>query len=136
MSFENLYLVFISSCMLAAYFVLYILFCFFFKNHFSLPTSKSIKSVLLVVVLSIVFELISESIPNKALSNRFLHAFGGGFLTYIVCYLVALDAKIKVTKFQFFVFSFMVVMTLGVGNEIFEYFLQMNSNLVFSASNL
>ncbi len=52
------------------------------------------------------------------LSNRVLHVFGGGFLAFLICFLAALDSRVRIRRFQFFLFSFLIVIALGVANEI------------------
>lgn len=76
--------------------------------------------------------LVSSKISDLELGNRIIHAFGGGFLAYLVCFFAVKDDRIKIDSVKFFIFSFMLVMTLGIGNEIAEYFLQ--NYLNFSAA--
>jgi hypothetical protein len=66
-------------------------------------------------------------------SNRVLHAYGGGFMAFLVCFLVVRDSKLSLTKFQFFIFSFLIVAALGVANEILEFFLQNYAGMIFSS---
>lgn len=61
---------------------------------------------------------------------------GGAFISYLACFLVVEDRNIKINKIQFFIFSALVVTTLGVGNELLEFFLQHYTHLVFSNDSL
>ena len=75
---------------------------------------------------------ISFSIADPEWSNRLLHALGGGFVAFFVCFLVARDSQIDITRFQFFVFSFLLVTAFGVGNEILEFAIQHYLDLTFA----
>lgn len=85
---------------------------------------RSVLSIVAVIVFSLLIFVISFSIPNLWLSNRIVHIFGGGFIGVVVCFLAGRDSQIKISRFQFFLFSFLFVTTLGVANEIMEFFLQ------------
>ena len=73
---------------------------------------------------------------NQELANRLLHALGGGALGTLTCYLATKDSKVNITTFQFFIFSFLLVTALGVGNELLEFFLQETTGEIFSNSNI
>lgn len=127
-----MYLVFIALSLGLSYFVLYFLFTKFFEHKAKLPKFKSIFSVILILVLSFVIDYFALSISDFDVSNRLLHAFGGGFLAFFVCFLVVRDSKLKISKFQFFIFSFLSVMTMGIGNEAIEFFAQNYSDFIFA----
>ena len=82
----------------------------------------------------IIAVFVTYNIPNEFWANRFLHAFGGGFLLYMICYSVMKDHQLTIDHFRFFVFSFLVVTSLGVANEMMELFLQTTTHLVFADS--
>lgn len=124
------FLVALGYCV--AYLFLFFLYPLFFKNIVSTVTWRSLYSVAYVIFLYIFISLISTNISDVDLSNRILHIFGGGFLSFFVCFLVVKDTGLRITKFRFFTFSFLIVVALGVGNEIFEYFLQNYSSLSFA----
>lgn len=88
--------------------------------------------IAVAMFVSIAALLLSLAIPDIALSNRFLHAFGGGFVPFLICFLAARDSKVKINKFQFLVFSFLIVTAFGVANEILEFFLQHYTYLIFA----
>jgi hypothetical protein len=77
---------------------------------------------------------ISDTIPDIWWGNRFLHAVGGGALCVIICFLVVRDNDVKIGRFQFLVFSAMVVTTLGVGNEILEYYAQTYFDIIAAST--
>jgi len=116
--------------MVAAYVFLFYTSQLFFKNSITSKLhNKSVHSIIYIVVLDALAYWLSLNISDIQLSNRVLHAFGGGFLAFFVCFRVAKDAKLPVNKFQFFVASSLIVISLGVANEIIEFFLQNYSNL-------
>ena len=106
----------------------------FFKN--TLPSYKnlSFSSYFLILSICIVAFIASFSVKDLDLSNRILHTFGGGFVTFFVCFLVVKDTNLQISRFQFFVFSFLVTVSLGAANEILEYFLQNYLNFSFAKS--
>ncbi len=124
------YLAAVTFGLCVAYLLLEHLFSLFFTKHFAHIGRRSIGSVAIIVVTSILGYVLTLFISDPESSNRVLHMFGGGFLAIMVCFLVVKDSRITITKFQFFIFSFMVVTTLGVGNEIMEFFLQNYGGLI------
>jgi len=119
-----MYTVFLTIAFVLTYLFLY----FFFPGFFSLTRPKlgrrSLVSILVIVCVWLAVYFIVYSINNPAISNRLLHAIGGGALSSLICFLAARDLNLRITRFQFFALSFLVVMTLGIGNELVEFFLQ------------
>lgn len=109
------------------YFILYkILFPILFEKPL-LPLGKgTILSFLIIIVLSLInyFFIISFLNIESGIGNRLLHAFGGAFIAFLVCFLVVKDGKLDISKFQFFIISLLMVTALGVVNEIYEFILQ------------
>jgi len=95
---------------------------------------RDIISLFIIFLISFLVYIIAFRIPNEQLSNRFLHAFGGGFLAFLICFLIVKNTNLQLTKFQFFIFSFLLVTAMGVTNEILEFFLQNYAGFIFSAS--
>ena len=116
--------------------VTYRVFFWAFPKFFRVPTAHfggaSVRSILYLVIFSVLAYVISYAIPGYDLGNRFLHAFGGGFLAMLMCFFVVRDTKLPLTKFQFFVFSLLVVTALGVGNELLEFLCQSITGVIFS----
>ncbi len=127
---DSLYLAAVTLGLCVCYLLLEHVFSLFFTKHFAHIGKRSIGSVAIIIVTSVFGYLLVSFIPDPEASNRVLHMFGGGFMAILVCFLVVKDSRINITKFQFFVFSFMVVTTLGVGNEIMEFFLQNYGGLI------
>ncbi len=119
-----MYLVFMTFSLCLTYFVLFYFSPLFFNTSAVKISAKSLRSIAVIVLLSTLGYLIAFNIPDLELSNRFLHAFGGGFMAFLVCFLAIKDSKLPINKFQFFVFSILIVVTLGVANEVLEFFLQ------------
>jgi hypothetical protein len=123
------YLFFLTVAISLSYFPIRYLLHYFFKN--SRPPALTINwliSCLIILVVSLLVYLINYSIEDVELGNRIIHAFGGGFLAYLVCFLAAKDSQLSVDNLKFFIFAFMLVMTLGIVNEVAEYFLQNHLN--------
>lgn len=129
-----MYLLAITTSLCVSYFILFALFPFFFENKFVRLNSRTLLSIGILLFLSFLGYFIAFSISDPELSNRFLHGFGGGFMALLVCFLVLRDTGIQLRKFQFVIFSFLVVTTLGVGNEILEFFLQNYIGMTFAIS--
>ena len=76
------------------------------------------------IIFAIAASLLISFSASGDLSNRLLHALTGGFVSFFICFLVVKNANFRITRFQFFIFSFLVVTALGVANEILEFALQ------------
>ncbi len=113
---------------------LYLLFPLFFNNSLASLTKRSLFSIICIILIWVAVWHISGQILDLGWSNRFLHVFGGGFLSLLVCFLVVFDSKLAIGKFRFFVFSFLIVLSLGVANEILEYFLEEFTSLSFATT--
>jgi uncharacterized membrane protein YgaE (UPF0421/DUF939 family) len=118
------YLVFITLALCATYFILLALFPIFFAQKVTLPRRKPWISLALIIAISVLSYVASFLIPNLEIANRILHIFGGGFTAFFMCFLAVRDSGVRISKFQFFVFSFLIVLALGTANELFEFFLQ------------
>ena len=127
-----MYLLVIILGMCLVSFVLFFLFPLFFKQ--TLPPLKylSVRSLGLILLLSLIIMTLSVNIADRELNNRIIHTFGGGFLTFFICFLAVKDTRISITKFQFFVLSFLIVTALGVMNEIAEFVLQNYAQFAFA----
>jgi hypothetical protein len=119
------YLFSITAGMCISYFALHWVFATFFKSRL-LPTQSpfSLMSLGIIVLLSLASYALAGWVSNPELSNRLLHMLGGGFLAMATCFLVVRDSQFIVSRTQFLLLSFLVVMALGVGNEIVEFVLQ------------
>ena len=119
------YLLFLIASFCLAYFLLRFIFSSFFEQTSARLNARSVFFSLSGIVCSIlIVYIVSYAIPNAEIGNRILHIFGGGFLSFLLCFLVVKDSGLRIGRFRFFVFSFFVTVTLGVANEIAEFFLQ------------
>ena len=118
------FLVFITLAMCVIYFILLALFPLFFSQKITTSRKKSFIPLVYIVIFSLLVYVVSFSIQNLDLSDRILHIFGGGFLGFFICFLAAKNSGVRITTFQFFLFSVLTVTTLGVANELLEFFLQ------------
>ncbi len=129
-----MYLLLISVSLCITYCFLRWLFPLFFsklKNH---DVRSGFVSILMIFCFSLLGYLVTYSIDDPELRNRFLHGFGGGFMALYTCYLAVKDAGINLTKIQFFIFALLVVGNLGVANEILEFALQSITGITFVSS--
>lgn len=129
-----LYLLSISIGLSLTYAGCYFLYPFFFNGSIPRWSNRSARSIGIVVVLSLLSFVIASLIPDVGWSNRVLHALGGGSLGMLVCWLAVRDSGLTIRPFQLLLFSFLVVMTLGVGNEVIEFFLQEYYGFRFSVT--
>lgn len=121
------YLFTITFGLCVSYFTLFFLFPYFFEGKGTREAKisyKSLISILIICAISFVSCAIALNIGDKEIGNRFLHIFGGGFTAFLMCFLAAKDSGLQIRKFQFFLFSFLVVISLGVLNEVIEFLLQ------------
>ncbi len=91
----------------------------------------NLKYLFLVAVLSFSFSTISIFFTELEFGNRIQHAVGGGFLVVLMLFLVVRNAKLDITKVQFFLFGVMLATTLGVFYELLEMLGEFSTNIVF-----
>ena len=128
----GMYLAIVAVALCAMYFLLSFALARFFgweKPDFSLRTLYSLSAILVTAGITLV---VMFQIDDREIANRIEHIFGGGFLGFLVCYLVARDAAKKITYFQLFVLGFLTVTALGVGNEILEFVAQEHFGIVLA----
>jgi hypothetical protein len=126
------FLLLLAAGMGLGYLALLYLFTYFFTGRLPTLGPRSFYTALGVVVLSLAGYGVSFSYPDPEIGNRILHAFGGGFLAFLMCFLVWRETKLPITIFQFTVFSALIVTAMGVGNEMLEFFLQNYRDLLFA----
>ena len=114
------------------YLVLFFLFPYFFGQPPTRVSWRSVPSVVFIMLLSLLFFAISAAVPDEELSNRMLHVLAGGLTAFLVCFLAMRDSKVKITKFQFIVFGALMVIAMGVANEVVEFFGQNYTTLIFA----
>jgi hypothetical protein len=103
----------------------------FFSGSLSVRVA-SLRSMAILSALIIGVFVVALSVPDAELGNRFQHAVGGGVLGVVLCYLVFRDHRIKATRFQFFIWTALIVTALGVGNELLEFVVQSEGSFVFA----
>jgi uncharacterized membrane protein YjdF len=91
----------------------------------------SYKSMIGIMLLSFVGYWITTHIDDSELANRFLHAYGGGFVAFFMCFCAVRDAHRGISRLQLATFAFLMVGMLGIINEIAEYILHAYGHLVF-----
>lgn len=128
-----IYLISITFGLCLGYFIFIALLPYLFDKKIARVGKVDIASVILVGILSLSSYFLVNKINNIEISNRILHA-SGSFFAFLVCYLVVRNSNLNLNKLQFFIFCAMVVTTLGVGNEIVEFFLQNYFGLVAATS--
>ena len=104
-----MYLILISVSLCIFYFVLFFVSPELFNQERGKIGLSSLFSVTLILLLSFLGYFIAFNISDTELSNRFLHGFGGGFMAFLVCFLIVRDTRLKINKFQFFVLSILIV---------------------------
>ena len=112
--------------LLVAYIFIFALFSLFFENKRSFKNKLVLRSVIYPIFMSsvIYFFIFNTLDPFFGWGNRLVHALNGGFITFFLCFLVAKDGDFKINRFQFFIFSFLLVTAFGVFYEIFEFVAQ------------
>ncbi len=127
-----MYLVFLVIALSLAYIILSFLLSWFFTGKNPVFPKHSPYSVFAIGITSLLIILGTYLIPDIAIANRLLHALGGGFMAFFICFLVTKDINLPITKFQFLFISFLTVTSLGVANELAEGFLQNYTSMVFA----
>ena len=129
-----MFLILITLGLNFTYFGLYVILPALLNVSRETPSKNAFYSILSITLISFTGYLVAFNIRDIELGNRVLHGFGGGFVALLTCFFAVKDMKLKITKFQFAFISFMIVMCLGIGNEIFEFILQNTTRLVFAES--
>jgi hypothetical protein len=133
-SVGNMYLLMITVCLCLTYVgLLFVLPAFFNVGKGSFSNFR-LTSILYIVLVSTVGYLVSFSINDSELSNRFLHGFGGGYMAFFTCFLATRDSRVSVGRLRFIFLSVLLVTSLGVANELLEFFLQSNTHFVAATS--
>jgi len=133
----DIYLVFLGIAMGVAYLPLHWLFPYFFGQvPHPLGRRQVFRSVGTILLAALVLFALSTIMPDQDLGNRFLHTFGGGFLAFGVCFFAARDSRVHIGTFQFFFFSVLLVLALGIANELVEFVLQLYTGFPFAPSIL
>lgn len=131
----DLYVFVAALGLCAMYFFLSYCLAWFFE--WEVPKFKihsSLRAIALIFIVALLVFTAMNIVQDRQLANRIEHAFGGGFLAFLVCYVVVRDMGRPITRFQFFVLSFLVVTALGVANEILEFFAQEYFGVVLAKS--
>lgn len=131
---EIMYIFFITVGLNLIYALFLFLFPFFFYQAADKTSDKSLFSFIIITIFSFASYFAAISAPSDWFSNRLLHFLVGGFLSILICFLAVKDINLKIGKFQFFLFSFLLAVALGVGNEIIEFMLQNYFELTFARS--
>jgi len=109
--------------MIVVYLLCPFLFSIFTKEKFRF-TPSIISLGIITVWMIIIYFCTTSVIQDKFWANRVLHAVGGGFNIVLIASLALKDFKIKLPLPQIIIIVFMLATTLGVFNEIIEFFLQ------------
>lgn len=110
------------------------LFSLFFENRIPKLNINSARSVGIMALYTGFIFWLSFVVLEPEFGNRILHAFGGGFFSFLVCFRVVRDFKITISKTRFLVFAALVVTALGVMNELIEFFVQAHGTLIFATT--
>lgn len=129
-----MYLILITISLLLSYFVVGAIFSLLFIEKFPTFPSKAFVSMFVIFVSSLCSYMIVSFIPHAQVANWVLHGLGGGFLAFLVCFLVVRDIVLPISRFQFFIVAMLLVGTLGITNEILEFLLQNYAGMTFALS--
>ncbi len=127
-----MYIALVAAGMCATYVVLYFAAPLFFGLPVRAWSRHALLSMLAAASLVVLVYAATDTLTDLQLGNRLLHTFGGGFLGVFMCWRVARDAALPITRFQFLVLAGLVATSLGVANELTEFFLQNFSSLTFA----
>jgi hypothetical protein len=129
---EEMYFFALMISLLFVYFIIGALYSFFFDKKPPVFHSGTARSLTVIVLCALGVYLLTRVIADPWLSNRIQHAIGGGFFTTLVCFLAVRDTRSSIGRFQFFIMTALVVTSLGVLNELAEFFLHMQGRMIMS----
>ncbi len=73
-------------------------------------------------------------ISDIEISNRILHACGGGMAMVLITYFASRASRISLSRFQFFCIAFCIASIFGIFNELLESVLQWIYGMRFTLS--
>lgn len=133
-----LYLSLITIGICVEYVGMYYLFPYLLSQKTFRFDKEQIKSIGILIMLSLISYGIYYFIPNEDIANRFLHGISGGFVSLIAVFYATKDLQkfngFIVNKFQYALIGFLIVMSLGIVNEIFECYLQNTFAIIAAAT--
>lgn len=132
MNFGYIYLLAAAIGLGLSYFLISFIFTKFFASSKAGSFKRSALSFAVITFFSILISAISLTMPHGP-DNRFLHAFGGGFMIVLICFLSFKDHGFKMSRIQFSLMSVFLAMAFGTGNELLEFFLEKNFDLAANA---
>ncbi len=130
--FVPVYLLIIGIGMCISYVVIAEVYWLFFVGSLAPLRRRSLLSIVLIFLFCAAAFTVSLMIPDKEFGNRVLHALGGGFVAFFVCFRAVRDTRLPITRFQFFILGALTVTAMGVGNELLELLLQTTLGFFFS----
>ena len=130
---DLLYLIFITLALCAAYFILLKFLPRFFAQEITRSRRNFLFPLLFILIFSAVAYAVSYALPDPEIGNRVLH-ISGGFAGFLTCFFATRDSGVRINKFQFFVCSALIVLALGVANELLEFFLQEYVGIISAAT--
>lgn len=116
-----------------AYVPLYALFTAFFDKERFPQWRIAVHSLGWVLAALAIAFFFSYSLTDLWWANRVQHALGGGAVAYFMCWRIANDARLSLSRLKTLVFCFLVVMALGVANELVESLLQQYTSIIFAS---
>lgn len=129
-----MYLALVALGLCVTYAVLFFFFPLFFREPLRRLSLRSLSSIAVATLFYAIIVKLSYDISDVEIGNRILHAFGGGFVAFFVCFRAAADSRVSSSRFQFFTLSFLIVSALGIVNEIAEYTLQNFAGFFFATT--
>ncbi len=98
----------------------------------SFSFSKVSRGLLALALVSLVIAGLVGSYSESIPANFFQHAVGGGVVSGLACIAVVQGLELRLSRFSLLLVIVASVSTLGVMNELLEYFLQTVTPLTFS----
>ena len=116
----NIYLLVIALGLCVLYTSLLWFFPYFFGKPSAVKQAFSLRSIAYLLALYTFVIWIVFSMEDIELGNRILHSVAGGFAAFMTCFLAVRDTRLPLSRLRFFIFSALLVTSLGVVNELAE----------------
>lgn len=127
-----MYLLFITFCLIITHALLRLVLPFLLMQKCKAIGLEFLRSMITIGITSILGLVLAGMIPDLETSNRILHAFGGGFMAVLVCFLAMTDAQLRTSGVRFALYALLIASTLGVANELLEFVLQQHMGYLFA----
>lgn len=129
-----MYLIILIIALIVSYFLIALILSQLLMIKVIVNPRRIFISLIIIIIFTVISYSFSILIPDVELSNRLLHALGGGFNVVLVTFMAVKSFGINLNLRQFVIISILFICLLGIGNEILEFFMQVFLRFQFATT--